>query len=549
MNSIERFKKQKAISQKIESRHGLQLCSDAENVDIFLNSKIDFNTIDLNQVQLDAHYNSNFNIDVTEQEVSELLSIISNGYDENRFKLLVKSSKKEVAKAIAIPFGLGKFISIWDKDGGNVDTIHNVRQGIYATTAEKKKYDDRGDYNSHEYHSDKAYIDTNRQHKSEQNSGALQDAYTKETLDHSKNRNLDHVISAKEVHDDPARVLAGKRGVELANKTSNLKSTQESINKSKQYKSMDEFLSDLNKKAPQRKKRIHDLSNKNSLSAKEQKELNKLQQLDNIDHDKARAADKKARQDYDKELNQYYKSKKFVSSTAKTTFVEAGKIGIQQAIGLVVYEFFDATFDEIIDIYKHGFSNGFTDSRFLSVIKRRLSNIASRISLRWKDMSSAFAEGFISGLLSNLVTTVVNVFITTEKRLVRIIREGFLSIVKALKLLCFPPPNMSLAQAAHEASKIIAAALVTSIGIVLEQYIHTAVALIPGIGLFAGTLVSALVGAITGLGVTFVVYAIDRLDFFGVNEKEKQGFIMEKIEGNLCFLFAEADELIAEVSF
>lgn len=477
-----------------------------------------------------------------------MLAIMDKDFNDRRFNELIQATKKEVITAIVTPFGLGRLLARWDKHGGNVDTVHNVRQGVYATEEQRQKYVNRGDYDSHEYHTDKRYIETNRQHTAQQDDDSLTDAYSNDTLDNRAKRNLDHVISAREIHDDPARVLANKSGSELANKDSNLKSTHESVNKSKKAKSMDEFLGGLDKTSLKRKERIHQLSEKSDLTAQEQQELKKLQQLDNIDHNKARKADSEARQAYEQDIKQYYRSKEFAGNVAKMSMVEGAKMGVQQALGLLLYEFFDATFDELEDIYKHGFSHNCTDSHFVAVLKERLSRIAMRISARWKDIGSDFADGFVAGFLSNIVTVVTNMFITTGKRMVRIIREGFFSLLRAIKILCFPPEGMTTAQAAHAASKLIATGLVTIAGIALEQYVDAMVKSLPILGEFADILVSILIGGLTGLAVTFVVYAIDKIDFFGVNDKEKHRFVMQQLESNLSSMFVTADILIADMS-
>lgn len=45
--------------------------------------------------------------------------------------------------------------------GGNVDTIHNVRSGVYATEEEQVRYESRGKYNSDPYHKHDNYKKTN----------------------------------------------------------------------------------------------------------------------------------------------------------------------------------------------------------------------------------------------------------------------------------------------------------------------------------------------------------------------------------------------------
>ncbi|HRN46290.1 MAG TPA: hypothetical protein PLH20_16200, partial [Flavobacterium sp.] len=56
-----------------------------------------------------------------------------------------------VTKSLVTTFGLD-FLLFEDKKGGDVDTINNVRQGIWATEAEKKKYENREKYDSTAYH-------------------------------------------------------------------------------------------------------------------------------------------------------------------------------------------------------------------------------------------------------------------------------------------------------------------------------------------------------------------------------------------------------------
>ena len=53
---------------------------------------------------------------------------------------------------------------------------------------------------------------------------------------------LDHTISAKEIHDDRRRVLAGLKGSDLANSDENLNVTNPRTNRTKKADSMDDFL-------------------------------------------------------------------------------------------------------------------------------------------------------------------------------------------------------------------------------------------------------------------------------------------------------------------
>lgn len=66
--------------------------------------------------------------------------------------------------------------------------------------------------------------------------GTLKDAYTGRTVARNVKVDLDHVIAAKEIHDDRGRILAGLDGIDLANNDDNLKPTDRSINRSTQQK-------------------------------------------------------------------------------------------------------------------------------------------------------------------------------------------------------------------------------------------------------------------------------------------------------------------------
>ncbi|MCS0976199.1 cobalamin adenosyltransferase, partial [Escherichia sp. E4930] len=48
-----------------------------------------------------------------------------------------------MVKSLVTSFGLD-FLLLNDRKGGDVDTIHNVRNGIYATEAERQRYEGRG---------------------------------------------------------------------------------------------------------------------------------------------------------------------------------------------------------------------------------------------------------------------------------------------------------------------------------------------------------------------------------------------------------------------
>jgi len=523
MGSAERYKMRK---QKLKNMNSIVMVDIEQNiVNELLISRVDNKLINITTQIMEEHYKFDYDFSVSEEEAKEFLEKFKTDFNQARFDRLISDCKKDVINSIVTPFGLGHIVAAYDKTGGNVDTIHNVRNkdksgiglreeeskkdglGVYATEEAKTNHVNRGAYDSNEYHKDPNFIAINRAYSEARKNGNAVDYMTGVKLDSNQSHDLDHIKSAKEIHDDAGRVLAEIDGSTLANTDTNLASTTAGSNRTKKADSMEDFLAKKN----ERLKKIDDLKNKDSLSPQEQNELRKMEELSKIDDKMAMEADDKARKEIDKEINKtYYTSGKFAKNTAKTSATEGAKMGMQQAIGLVMTEFFTTLFDEIYDIYKNGFSNGFDDDRFLIVLKERLLRIANKLKAKWKDVAIAFKDGFIAGFISNLVTTAINMFVTTGKRLIRIIREGIFSIFKAVKILIFPPENLTYEEAMHEAKKLIASGLIVGLGVLIEeaisQFLHSMVVLIP----FADTLSAIFVGAITGLAITMTAYYLDK---------------------------------------
>ena len=165
--------------------------------------------------------------------------------DDNVMGSIFQQYERVVIESLITSFGLDFIVR--DQHGGDVDTVHNVRQigkdenMSYKNKQNEAAYNNRPEYNSAEYHSDSRYIQKNREIRDQKKAGVLKDTYTGEDIRGNDTINLDHVVSAKEIHDDRGRVLAGLDGRDLANSDSNLQPTVESINKSKKARSVSEL--------------------------------------------------------------------------------------------------------------------------------------------------------------------------------------------------------------------------------------------------------------------------------------------------------------------
>lgn len=528
----------RAIDKNDNHTQDLHIVPKTEMVNEFLNSESNNQVIDAFISETKAKYSIDLNPEVNMKEIKELVEAIGTKYDSQKLKILVDDCKASVLDSIIKPFGIAGIL-FEDKLGGNVDTIHNVRntdkkynngQGIYATEENKKKNDKNPVYDPNLYHKHENYIENNKKASEAKENGDLKDPYRNKNVKRNDDTDLDHTISANEIHNDPGRILAGLDGADLACDDSNLNPTDRSVNRSKKDKSVDEFIKYLEENRKSRQSRIDELKSKTNLSHKEEKELNKLQKLEEVDVNNIKQKDEEARREYNKKVNKaYYTSPDFIKNVGKTSAKEGLKMGFQQAIGVMVREFALAVFSEVEEIFakRHNIK---INNEFVNSLKERFERIAQRVVSKWKDVAAAFGSGVVSGFFSNITTVIVNTFLTTSKRVVKMIREGFYSLLKAVKMLFFPPENISKEEAAREATKLIASGLIVVGGIALEEMLQEALVSVPVIGMFSSELSTVIMGIVTGLSMALLVYLIDKVDLFKVNANKKQEYIINQLD-------------------
>jgi hypothetical protein len=482
-NSLDRFKKRQKLKNSI-SVYANEIGNDEVNE--FLNSNC--NTDKVNSVYKATK--EFYDISVSEEEAKEFLEKFKTDFNQARFDKLISDCKKDVINSIITPFGLGHIVAAYDKTGGNVTTVHNANQNIYAN--DEDKYN-RKDYTNTKNSENKQFAGDSKnsvgstftKSKMDDN-GNVTDAYTGKTQK-ADTTSPDHINSLSQYHKDGGFMQDKTRRADFGTDENNLALTDRSINTS---------MRDFDKEDWMGKETNGNQKNKDRFE---------------IDEDKLKREIQKGKETAKEHLPTNTEKAKYYTKNATTTGVgEGAKMGVQQAIGLVMTEFFTALFDEILDIYKNGFSAGFDDDRFFSVLKERLKTIAKKLKVKWKEVAIVFKDGFISGFISNLVTTVINAFVTTGKRIVRIIREGIFSLFKAIKIILFPPENLTYEEAMHEAKKLIATGLIVSLGVIIEEYVDVFIKSTTILAPFAGTLSAIFVGAITGLAITMTVYYMDK---------------------------------------
>nr|WP_282552687.1 cobalamin adenosyltransferase [Providencia stuartii] len=404
-----------------------------------------------------------------------------------------KEVNDTIVQSLVTSFGLD-FLLLKDKKGGDVDTVHNVRNDIWATEKEKNRYQDRGEYDSHAYHSHENYKETNRKGKQKKLAGELTDSYTGETFSQHDVTNLDHIIAAYEVHNDPARVLAEIDGADLANRDSNLTFTNETLNKSKKAKKMADFISNLKSQQTLLKAEISALESKGQLTDIELKKLKTLKNKQKANFDAMKAVDEKARKQYDAEISsKYYSSSKFFVNTASAAINTGLRMGARQMLGIVFAELWFELKDSIPKLIEQH-KTYFKFKLFLEDLKGVVTNIWERLKARFKDFWTEFNNGLFGGLLASVTTTMLNIFLTSTKMIGKLIRESANSLFSAVKLLFFNPENLALGDLLKSAIKIISTSISVVLGSMITTYLNGILSFPFGndVALFIGALVSGL---------------------------------------------------------
>jgi hypothetical protein len=498
--------------------HNIHKAVDPNLVLDYLNSKVDWYL--LSEIEQWPQNISEFeyNTEISENEVNALLNEFQRNWDSEKFDSLVKACRDTVLSNIIKPFGLAGVL-FQDKVGGNVTTVHNAKKDIYSR---KKDEYVRSGYGSpskamQNYRKKLPLID-----------GKIKDEYTGKLINPSK-ADIDHIKSIKKFHKEGGFMLSDKRKNNFASDESNFAVTGSSLNRSKGDKNLKDW----------EQKKTLDSENNNK-------------ERYGSDGRRTAAAQKRGEKTAKKYAPTMTDKGKFYSKQLVLTGAREGaKMGLQQALGLLLQELVVAIFDEIEDIYRNGFLDKKPNEAFFKTLKIRFERIARRVISRWQDAVEAFRDGAISAFIANMVTTIINMFATTGKRLVRIIREGFFSLLRAIRLMLFPPEGMTLHQAAHEASKLIAAGLTIAGGILLEELISQSLNVMPFLKPFADAISIVTIGIVTGLATTFLVYAIDKIDFFGVNEETRTMTLLNKLDfeinaafeaGKKAMLLTEAPE-------
>jgi len=424
-----------------------------------------------------------FNTFIDEKYGKELEEINQASLDTDHINELLNQYKEVILTNIIEQFGLSSIFDIY-KRGGNVTTLNNAEQGVFANNNDEHRYkqDYSQDLRKQLYEKD---FKKNRKQIFQTND-AIVDDYTGKILPKDGRAHRDHVVSACEIqNNNEARLyMSDKARGKLAVNENNLAWTNGSLNQSKGEYDLIEWMNKNNSKDA-------------SLTNAEYYEINA---------EKATHKYNKARQYVDKEVK---KAKvDYYMKSVKATGVKQGiAVGERQAIGLIIYEFQDSLLIAMKAYFKK-YKSLKTLHEKIEEFKQACIYIKNHMISKAKKILASFVDGFINGFIANLVTVFINAFATTAKNIVRILNEGIYSLIKAVKILIKPPDGLTKKEAVLEASKVIAASVIATLGAMLTESFVVYLKTTP-FAPFANLVGGVLGGILTGIVSVTVVYAID----------------------------------------
>lgn len=402
-------------------------------------------------------------------------------------KILLQEFKEIALTQVINEFGIGHFLEDYKK-GGNVTTLHNANAKVFAELDVKERYEKKYSSEVRRKIYEPEWRQKKRQHLKQYSIPI--DAYTNKELSNVSWSHLDHIVSAAEIHENPKARLymtdVERGGIAVDNQ--NLALTTGKINLSKGKKDLEEW-GDSNNSLNQKKSNFDyfEIDKKSALSR----------------HTVAK-----------KHINDSIKVAgiKYYSKGLTVTGVKQGLVvGLKQAMGLFLYELQSVLFREL-NVYfakiKH-FNNW---ERRTKELKKAFNRVHIHMSQKIKRFLTVFAEGFLRGFISNLITVLINSAYTTTKNMAKMITDGLSGLWQAYCLLTNRYEVTPRHTALKKASKIITAILVTTTGVIFTEsfavYLKTTI-----FATFAELIGSLVGGILTGITVAILMYAIEELVF------------------------------------
>lgn len=432
-----------------------------------------------NQIQVSIAPDSSSDSGNADQAVSR------SALKAKRIDELLDSCRDQVLKQIIGPFGLTPAM-FNDKTGGNVTTTHNFNNGVVANAGDAARY---ADYRqSVDGPIDRSLYDAKLPGKRKamfQSMEGISSAWTGNELPRDGRMHLDHVTPVEKIERSASSnlMMSKEDRAAMANAAENLVPSESDINQSMGDKRKDEWATSRNRREPEKTNA----------------------EYFGVDMERVQKAIDTSAVHLETELfkAQFMKQGEELLITGTE---EAGRNALRQATGLLLHEFINGSYVEVKRIAKEPDLH----ETFVDHLIEALRNVVERIKGKLERIFESLVSGGVQGLVSNLLTYIINSVVTTAAKVVTVIREGMKGLWEAIKLVANPPPGMPVAEVARQAIKIIAAVVTTSLGLLFEKSVEGFILSIPPLAPLSAVITPAITAILTGIVTALVVFGIDK---------------------------------------
>lgn len=431
-----------------------------------------------------------FDFDEKEHELEEELEKVFSDLE------LLKEDKEKIGN----PDALGKVVldEVWKQFGNQIGLDMTAETLIQKYDREHPEtYEEVGK----KVMQDERYKEANKEMKQQQQAGNLHDEYTGKTISQSDKANLDHTVSRKELFENQRRKQGNIATEDLANKKENLNATNESLNKSKGKKSVQEMVetreareAELRKQNERANQKI-DESNMSETEKRLAKEKNNKRLQDKLDADDElmKQKDAQARKAINKDI-----AKGVVKETGK----KAGKDALKAMAVQALFDLLKEVMNGMIRFMK---AKAKSFKVFLEEMKQAIKNFVSKLS--------SFLRTGVTTTIGTIVSEIFGPVVSLFTKLASLIKQGFRSLGDAVAYLTNKENReKSFSIKVAEVGKIIVAGL-TAMGAIfggelIEKALIVAFPVLETIkipllgslanmmGLFFASMISGVVGAI-----------------------------------------------------
>lgn len=431
-----------------------------------------------------------FDFDEKEHELEEELEKVFSDLE------LLKEDKEKIGN----PDALGKVVldEVWKQFGNQIGLDMTAETLIQKYDREHPEtYEEVGK----KVMQDERYKEANKEMKQQQQAGNLHDEYTGKTISQSDKANLDHTVSRKELFENQRRKQGNIATEDLANKKENLNATNESLNKSKGKKSVQEMVetreareAELRKQNERANQKI-DESNMSETEKRLAKEKNNKRLQDKLDADDElmKQKDAQARKAINKDI-----AKGVVKETGK----KAGKDALKAMAVQALFDLLKEVMNGMIRFMK---VKAKSFKVFLEEMKQAIKNFVSKLS--------SFLRTGVTTTIGTIVSEIFGPVVSLFTKLASLIKQGFRSLGDAVAYLTNKENReKSFSIKVAEVGKIIVAGL-TAMGAIfggelIEKALIVAFPVLETIkipllgslanmmGLFFASMISGVVGAI-----------------------------------------------------